>query len=314
VSNFMMVSKTIRLALLSLLLIAAMSSFQTQHQAGHNKHQKPTSEHQQPSPTQASNSTPPEPLIPLSALREFEVTHIEALRAIGKQAEAAKVQARTNKETVYALLLQGGLLVVGITYSILAGLQWCAIRRQADATGAATEAAIASHELNEQLFAATHRPRVHVRGIRFDKIQGLELNPLNIRLTVVNRGGRPAKVIERACEILFAASRKVPSSQPPLLSYRNRLGNLPQLLEPGEAYQVLKTREPEEDGVNETEGEPWEIPIRKFNDKDVFLYVRGYIRYKDTLDLTHETAFCRRYDRDKLIFEPVKNPDYEYQE
>jgi hypothetical protein len=72
--------------------------------------------------------------MPLSLLQSSDVSLREAIGAIKKQAEASEKQADAYKETWYSpsVLVEIGLLIVGIIYSIFAALQWSAIGRQAD--------------------------------------------------------------------------------------------------------------------------------------------------------------------------------------
>ena len=69
----------------------------------------------------------------LSVLQSSQTAFLDALRAIEHQAEAERKQTHPEPETYASpsVRVQIGLLVVGVIYSVLAALQWCAIRAQA---------------------------------------------------------------------------------------------------------------------------------------------------------------------------------------
>jgi len=68
----------------------------------------------------------------LSVLQASETAFLGALRTIEHQAEAERKQARPEPETYSSpsVKVQIGLLIVGVVYSLLAALQWSAIREQ----------------------------------------------------------------------------------------------------------------------------------------------------------------------------------------
>jgi hypothetical protein len=116
-----------------------------------NQYKKATAEH-----SQSTNNQ--EPQVPLSVLQSSDAALRKAVSTIKKQAEAAEKQANAYKESwdSPSVLVQVGLLVVGIAYSIFAALQWSAIKEQGF--------------ISRQQLEQTERAFVFLKEIRVDKI------------------------------------------------------------------------------------------------------------------------------------------------
>jgi len=74
--------------------------------------------------------------VPLAALESAQAALLEALRTIKAREETQREQARTQNKTWWylpwltPLRIQRGLLIVGVIYTVFAGLQWATIRGQ----------------------------------------------------------------------------------------------------------------------------------------------------------------------------------------
>jgi hypothetical protein len=178
--------------------------------------------------------------------------------------------------------------------------------------GAALQVAwlISAHKLSRQLFVITHRPLVHVRSVTpEDRIIPQSAN-FNLFFTIVNRGGTPAKIIGSNLTIWFDFNERMPTNRmatsgriAPYEEEAERVIKVPNdTLEPGVAYHFTKVRE-----------SPPAMAAQWWSGK-LYMFILGYITYKDAFGLLHETAFCRRWNRKSMLFETVYHPDYEYQE
>lgn len=117
-------SRSIVIALV-LLLSGAGSVSATSGNPRRNQHKTFAAEPNKPTNDQHSE-------IPCAVLRSSEGALREALRTMKQQAEAAEKLADAYKANwgSPSVLVQIGLLFVGIVYSIFAGLQWAAINEQ----------------------------------------------------------------------------------------------------------------------------------------------------------------------------------------
>jgi hypothetical protein len=138
--NSMNATKRSALALLSLLLLAAMSLPIQSQETGGDEHQEASAEQSEPAQQQQVQAA-------IAALREAQTALLETGRAIRAQAETQAEQERARREgwDSPSVIVQIGLLLVGAAYTLFALLQWSAIRRQAG---------IANDTLNETRKAA----------------------------------------------------------------------------------------------------------------------------------------------------------------
>ena len=289
----------IALALLSLLLVAATPSGDPRT----NEHQKATDK--QPNTIQQQQVETGAEIERLAiTIRDAEIRLLEAVTGIRKQAEADTKQRHAdaiswNSPSVW---INGGLLVVGVFYTIFACLQWRAIRKQAR---------IANQTLDLQ-----HRPLLHVRNVTPQPRILSTIDSFNVFLTVVNRGGSPATLVDQNITVWLDINPDIPISETDItfsgIPYDESTESAAgvrstvkddRLLQPGVPYKFVK---------------PQKVPDLhiqgRWHSGKLYLYVLGYFRFVDQLGLTHETAFCRRYNRTKFLFEIVDNPDYEHQE
>lgn len=114
------------LVLLTLaVLLSAGNGRAASNQARPNERKKPAAE-------KAASTANQEEQVPLSLLRSEQAAFLKAIGAAEAQAEAEAKKNHPQYEPWNApsTLIQIGLLIVGVFYTIFACLQWAAIRRQ----------------------------------------------------------------------------------------------------------------------------------------------------------------------------------------
>ena len=185
-------------------------------------------------------------------------------------------------------------------------------------TGQTANIAKRQTELLEAQRVIDHRPRLYVRHVALgpkhapppppelpslgDELQG--------GLAVVNSGGTPAKIIESFYTVHFSQGG-LPMRTPLDVGKMKELILLPRTLAVGESlacsvscvvpkdlqrqgsFIILKSRDPKAG---------WTI------------YVMGQIQYADSKGNRRFMGFCRQYSGGDGTFQPVSDPDYEYQD
>jgi hypothetical protein len=169
------------LALCLLLLGASRNARPDQHQKRPQEHPNVAEQRQ------------PEPTVPLSLYKSTQTSLGSALHALQVEQEAHAKEKRAQYEPWYtpSVLIQIGLLVVGILYTLFAKRQWEAIKEQA--------------RLTEETLIADKRAFVFADGLQriFDPPDTSGVYNWRLRPIVRNSGSTPTRDLESHvhCEI-----------------------------------------------------------------------------------------------------------------
>jgi hypothetical protein len=296
------------LVVLILLLLSAANGLAAPKKSRAEHHRDETA----PSP-QTEAIKQQETQIPLSAFRE-------ALSAVEEQAKGAQKQPNSEKETWRSpsVVVNIVLALVGAGYLIFAVLQWRVLL---------------------WAFLADHRPRLGIRQIALltvpDEILATDSegrfkrnNGVEIGLTLINRGGSDAKIVEGnitvkvdevdSIEGMLGRQKVLPpfDVRKGTPSYNDeRSAGTDIIVRPAEPYSLNKTMPL---GSDNDVTKAYLAVHRERNLSSVALHVFGYFRYRSPgrwrARRTYFTAFCRRYDAEKGGFVVINEPDYEYED
>ncbi|HVM85874.1 MAG TPA: hypothetical protein VMW18_18415 [Candidatus Binatia bacterium] len=146
-------------------------------------------------------------------------------------------------------------------------------------------------------FFAAFRPKFIVRDVYAPHFNPGE--PIEVRYTVCNVGGSPAKIVESsiAVEVLRASGLALV----PQCNGRNPVGEI--VLNPGEAHSL---------GFRSAEV-TWEKNfIRAGSANAPKLVFAGQLGYEDARGVRRRTSFCRSFDVKRERFYPMGDPELEY--
>ena len=179
-------------------------------------------------------------------------------------------------------------------------------------TARAADAAKSSAETARQFLLRENRPRIRIRGVGISG--SLNSGRQIARVQLANIGGSRAVNIE--FNVGWFVWRTLPSENPaaaPMVS-----GILTD--HDGTADTPITRASIQEGGwrfIETVKADHRNIP----NIQPHYLwqdggddYITGRVRYEDESGLPRVTAFCRRLNKDTGRFEPVDDPDYEYEE
>jgi hypothetical protein len=123
---------------------------------------------------------------------------------------------------------------------------------------------------------------------------------------VVNVGGTPATITESGCWVVWKVNKLPLAELPMQRPYEGENGNNPvvAVLNPGESVPGIFQSDDFMGGeIDRVRAGNWP------------LYVLGWVEYLDERKVKRRTAFCRKYDANRLRFFPVEDdPDYEHAE
>jgi len=202
---------------------------------------------------------------------EFRSEIFKTLRAIGDRQRAAEEQARTEQHSWWSLRnIQIGLFLIGLAYTIFAGLQWWAIRRQAN--------------IAERGITQLERPWLIIMPGNPDGWDSCDTRnpgaPFRVRVnwSAKNWGRHPAFLLNLYVRLLIA-SIPSPDEQPEYGEVDPNVAEM--VIPPGHAHG-----DEMEITINQADFES----IRK-QEKCIMFY--GFARYNDTLhEGLHRTRFC----------------------
>jgi hypothetical protein len=187
-------------------------------------------------------------------------------------------------------------------------------RKAASAAVLNAEAANRQAQTLEKTFLITHRPRLRVRNVEIDlsewRPEKHTESTLHGSIHVVNYGDAYARI--EAAQVGFLTGSELP------------------MVPPYEGLEAIELRITQGLGRGLDAGES--VTVRFGGDKSYALdyivrsghrlFVLGYIKYRTLLprelagnEMFYETAFCRRFDPARRMFQIEKdNPDYEHEE
>ena len=146
-------------------------------------------------------------------------------------------------------------------------------------------------------FFAAFRPKVIIRDVYAPHCNSGE--PIEVRYSVCNIGGSPAKVFESA--ITVEVMKPVGLALLPHCNGHNPVGEI--RLNPGEVHQSGFCSTDVTWERNFTRGGATNAPRLVF---------AGQIGYEDARGIKRHTAFCRRFDVKRERFYPMEDPELEY--
>lgn len=162
-----------------------------------------------------------------------------------------------------------------------------------------------SVDLANKELILTQRPKLRVSAVIAKDISGRGEGPfvrgqlVHGQFYIRNIGGTPATITDIGCWIeRFGNDTYLPMKRP----YEGKAGNISDkpTLSPGEPHTVTFTSE-----------EPLDVTGPAIMQKQVFLYVMGWIEYVDDLKIKRRIDFCRQYSVASHRFVAVTDPDYE---
>jgi hypothetical protein len=211
---------------------------------------------------------------------------------------AAQNQANTTKKQNDAdyepwdsptMLVQIGLLIVGIGYSIFAGLQWCTIRRQAATT-----------DTNLKIVERAYVTLSHVSSPPNEVILNQMSGQFQVVTQIMNFGHTPATVI-KACLVPLI----LPNGQP--------LPKLPDYKRPEGKRQDLNVFLVAEDKCFV----PWDFPLDlaavpgiESGAQKLWLY--GFVDYIDQFGQPYCAGYARVYDPESKTLVFITQDGYNY--
>jgi hypothetical protein len=194
---------------------------------------------------------------------------------------------RKNAEIIFTAVIAVATIAQAIIYWCQSGLMRRAL------------------SVNENTLILTQRPKVIARTFFFSESGGTMPRGDGVawgsyakgQFYVENTGGTKATVEEIWSEVFIA---KVLPGQRPYEGKDGSKGTL--LLAPGKhTYYLFSRKEPLEEST-----------VSNIKSGSEFLYVLGWLGYRDELGIYRKTRFCRQYIPDRDRFVPVENdPDYE---
>ena len=183
-------------------------------------------------------------------------------------------------------------------------------RAASEAAKATADAAKAQAELTQKTLVLTQRPKLIVRNVVINTPSTtVEWNTpiyqpghsVEGQFRVVNVGGTPATITQSGCWV-FWNQVALPMHRP----YDSLGANNPVagILQPGTS---ISGRFMSDRPMDQHAAEIWQAG------NQWYLYVMGWIEYKDDLGFLRRMAFCRKYDvpRGRRFF-AVDDPDYEH--
>lgn len=299
-----------------LLLSTVTSGSGASHEAWQNKHQESADEK-----TQTAKPLRPEPSVPLRDFQAAQAATLDALRALHAEQEARAKEKRPQYEPFSAPsnLISLGLLIAAVVYSVFAWEQWAAISQGTK---------VANRTLLLQF-----RPRLIVRHVGLltepddmlvaNEAGALRPVPIEAILIVTNQGGTQAEIVEGkiTLRVLGGDSGLEEMLYPkPLLPQFDKHTGLPvygddplqltqRIIRAGERQIIKQTMAIADTVADDVRGYLATHPTR--NVEHMALVAYGYFRYRDRVERSYTTAFCRRYDRAEQRFVVVEEPDYE---
>jgi hypothetical protein len=192
------------------------------------------------------------------------------------QAAAASSDDRIAKYTLWLTVFTGGLFVATL-------FLWGATIGQL------------RHLRRE--FVATHRPRLRIRQVEF---MGNADEPA-IEFTIVNVGETTATIVESSVRPWIPTIGKALPGRPPYAPPTTRPRTT--TLKNGEEVRWVETDAPDN----------WHLHFASVYE-DLSTVLLGYIVYADDMGILRRTGFCRQRTANESCFEPVTNPDYEYED
>ncbi|HEY2069648.1 MAG TPA: hypothetical protein VGG48_08865 [Rhizomicrobium sp.] len=154
----------------------------------------------------------------------------------------------------------------------------------------------ASIDLGRAEFIASHRPRLKVRSVHLGYATNATGSP--IKFTIINTGDSDALVVvSRICSIFMSDALRL---LPPPYENRGDIGE--RTIEPGRFWDV------------QVPGVAVDYPSENVRKHGMELHLLGHIIYKDNRGRYFSTGFCRRWHVDSMRFQPIDDPEYEYEE
>ena len=196
--------------------------------------------------------------------------------------------------TVY---VTGALVFVTTCLAIYTALLWRSTKFIAQDAKNAAALTKESVDLANKELILTQRPRLHVSNvITIDPfMQGKHVCG---QFYIRNIGGTPATITDIGCWVHWFTDNILPMKRP----YEGEKGNIldrPKL-NPGEPCTIDFTSE-----------EPLGLNSAAIMQRQHFLYVMGWIEYRDDLGINRRINFCRKYNTTIHRFSAVTDPDYE---
>ena len=281
-----------------------------------------------PNAVSATPLPPPEPQVPLAALRSSQAALLEATHALAAQADDQRHTRAEEESRHTASLIQLGLLGVGVLYTLFACLQWFAIRRQAQLLEAAvaenrksSDAAIQNAMAAEKQAATLERTLAATEQAALAAKQSAETGRaallLNLRalieldgqviergteliaqLTLLNSGPTAAIILEQGY-YFWLRDRSEP--YPPELPIEHVIKPLGERLETlDSAVGVLKIYADETASTvcGNASLDRWHAYV----ENRWVACLAAHIRYEDEGGRVHVTNFCGAWDRMKRRF------------
>jgi hypothetical protein len=147
--------------------------------------------------------------------------------------------------------------------------------------------------LSRSEFIATHRPRLRIRSVR--RFNNNQANNIKIRFNVVNVGNSTAQLIGSNVLVDFF------NDKPPVeFDGENVVEPRRFLAGASDSYIASSARR-------------W-IVLQSQYQQSRFLFAYGWIVYRDDLNTTYTTSFCRIWNLAGNRFARTDDPDYEYED
>ncbi|MGE3188476.1 MAG: hypothetical protein AB7H88_21980 [Vicinamibacterales bacterium] len=172
---------------------------------------------------------------------------------------------------------------------------------------AKTEAlATESLQQSRKAFALTNRPRLVVRRVVLTSDTRNHPPAVQAYVDVCNIGNIPARLVGIQAVVLISRDRPLPAEAPwegsttglGLMSFKR--------IEPGETYRHHFESQP----LNDDAG--LDLSVAMAND-DAHIRALGRFQYSDeTIGITREIGFSRKFNYNSRRCEPLGDPDYEY--
>lgn len=146
-------------------------------------------------------------------------------------------------------------------------------------------------------FFAAFRPKFIIRDVYAPHYNSGE--PIEVRYTVCNVGGSPARIVESA--VAVEVLRPTGLALVPQCNGRNPVGEI--RLDPGEVHH-FGFRSPDI---------TWEKSLIRPGSANVpRLVFAGQLGYQDGRGVLRRTSFCRSFDVKRERFYPIEDPELEY--
>ena len=183
-------------------------------------------------------------------------------------------------------------------------------RQQADIAGR-----MADQE--NRLFVLTHRPRLVVDAVEFLSDEPGQFpggNLPTVRISIVNIGGTPARILASSC-VFYFGPRGLPASAAYRANNSGPIFNLTNgaIIAPGTSPETYYRGYKEGQNVLHNQRILSPDEANEYNNAagPVNFYVLGEVRYSDDNGVAHEVKFARQWDGELRRFRSVPDTYYE---